>query len=42
MKSAELIEIPVTKTGLIDLGFLKDLIAKRGNEIALDFSYALQ
>ena len=34
-EGAELIEIPVTKTGLIDLGFLKDLIAKRGNEIAL-------
>ena len=34
-EGAELIEIPVTKTGLIDLGFLKDLITKRGNEIAL-------
>jgi cysteine desulfurase len=34
-EGAELIEIPVTKTGLIDFGFLKDLIAKRGNEIAL-------
>ena len=34
-EGAELIEIPVTKTGLIDLGFLKELIAKRGNEIAL-------
>ncbi len=34
-EGAELIEIPVTKSGLIDLGFLKDLIAKRGNEIAL-------
>ena len=34
-EGAELNEIPVTKTGLIDLGFLKDLIAKRGNEIAL-------
>jgi cysteine desulfurase len=34
-EGAELIEIPVTKTGLIDLGFLKDLIAKRGNEISL-------
>lgn len=32
---AELIEIPVTKTGLIDLDFLKDLIAERANEIAL-------
>ena len=34
-EGAELIEIPVTKTGLIYLDFLKDLIAKRGNEIAL-------
>lgn len=34
-EGAELIEIPVTKIGLIDLDFLKDLIAKRGNEIAL-------
>ena len=34
-EGAELIEIPVTKTGFIDLGFLKELIAKRGNEIAL-------
>ena len=34
-EGAELIEIPVTKTGLIDLSFLKDLITKRGNEIAL-------
>ncbi|ASY10357.1 cysteine desulfurase family protein [Candidatus Planktophila lacus] len=34
-EGAELIEIPVTKSGLIDLGFLKDLITKRGNEIAL-------
>ena len=34
-EGAELIEIPVTKTGLIDLGFLEELIAKRGNEIAL-------
>jgi cysteine desulfurase len=34
-EGAEVIEIPVTKTGLIDLEFLKDLIAKRGNEIAL-------
>jgi len=34
-EGAELIEIPVTKTGLIDLDFLKNLIAKRGNEIAL-------
>jgi cysteine desulfurase len=34
-EGAELIEIPVNKTGLIDLDFLKELIAKRGNEIAL-------
>jgi cysteine desulfurase len=34
-EGAELIEIPVTKTGLIDLDFLKELIAKRGDEIAL-------
>ena len=34
-EGAELIEIPVTKTGLIDLGFLTELIAKRSNEIAL-------
>jgi cysteine desulfurase len=34
-EGAELIEIPVTNTGLIDLDFLKELIAKRGNEIAL-------
>jgi cysteine desulfurase len=34
-EGAEVIEIPVTKTGLIDLDFLKDLIAKRSNEIAL-------
>ena len=34
-EGAELIEIPVTKTGLIDLEFLKELITKRGSEIAL-------
>ena len=34
-EGAELIEIPVTKTGLIDLDFLKELITKRGIEIAL-------
>jgi cysteine desulfurase len=34
-EGAELIEIPVTNTGLIDLDFLKELITKRGNEIAL-------
>lgn len=34
-EGAELIEIPVNKTGLIDLGFLEELIAKRGKEIAL-------
>jgi cysteine desulfurase len=34
-EGAEVIEIPVTITGLLDLDFLKDLISKRGNEIAL-------
>jgi cysteine desulfurase len=34
-EGAELIEIPVTKSGLINLDFLEELIAKRGNEIAL-------
>jgi cysteine desulfurase len=34
-EGAELIEIPVTDSGVIDCKFLKDLIAKRGNEIAL-------
>lgn len=34
-EGAELIEIPVTKSGVIDLLFLKDLIAARGSEIAL-------
>ena len=34
-EEAELIELPVTANGLIDLDFLSDLIAKRGNEIAL-------
>jgi len=34
-EGAELIEIPVTKTGLIDLDFLKELITQRGIEIAL-------
>ena len=34
-EGAELIEIPVNKSGLIDLDFLKGLIAGRGNEIAL-------
>jgi cysteine desulfurase len=34
-EGAELIEIPVTKTGVINLDFLNDLIAKRGKEIAL-------
>jgi len=34
-EGAEVIEIPVNKTGLIDLDFLKDLVAKRNNEIAL-------
>ena len=34
-EGAELIEIPVTKDGLVDLAFLKNLIAQRGAEIAL-------
>ncbi|CAN2186127.1 NifS Cysteine sulfinate desulfinase/cysteine desulfurase and related enzymes [Candidatus Nanopelagicaceae bacterium] len=34
-EGAELIEIPVDKSGVIDLLFLKDLIAARGTEIAL-------
>ena len=34
-EGAELIEIPVNKSGVIDLDFLHDLIKKRGNEIAL-------
>ena len=34
-EGAELIEIPVNKSGVIDLDFLKELISKRGNEIAL-------
>jgi len=34
-EGAELIEIPVNKSGVIDLTFLKDLIAARGAEIAL-------
>jgi cysteine desulfurase len=34
-EGAELIEIPVDKSGVINLTFLKDLIANRGAEIAL-------
>mgnify|MGYP003345578764 FL=1 len=34
-EGAELIQIPITKDGIIDLDFLKDLVAKRGSEIAL-------
>jgi cysteine desulfurase len=34
-EGAEIVRIPVDKDGLIDLDFLHDLIAKRGNEIAL-------
>jgi len=34
-EGAELIEIPVNQSGTIDLSFLKNLIAARGNEIAL-------
>jgi len=34
-EGAELIEIPVDKNGVLDLNYLKDLVAKRGSEIAL-------
>ena len=34
-EGAELIEIPVDKNGVLDLDYLKDLVAKRGSEIAL-------
>jgi len=34
-EGAELIEISVDKNGVIDLDYLKDLVAKRGSEIAL-------
>ena len=34
-EGAELIEIPVNKSGELDLDFLKDLVAKRGSELAL-------
>jgi cysteine desulfurase len=34
-EGAELIEIPVKKDGVLNLDFLKDLIAKRGAEVAL-------
>ena len=33
-EGAELIEIPVNKSGELDLDYLKDLVAKRGSEIA--------
>ena len=34
-EGAELIEIPVNKSGELDLDYLKDLVVKRGSEIAL-------
>jgi cysteine desulfurase len=34
-EDAELVEIPVTADGVVDLDFLKKLIAERGSEIAL-------
>ena len=34
-EGAELIEIPVNKSGVIELDFLRELISKRGDEIAL-------
>jgi cysteine desulfurase len=34
-EDAEIVEVPVTRDGVIDLEFLRNLIDKRGNEIAL-------
>ncbi len=34
-EGAEIVRIPVDKDGLIDLAYLRDLVAKRGSEIAL-------
>ena len=34
-EGAELIQIPITKDGIVDLDFLRDLATKRGSEIAL-------
>jgi len=34
-EGAELIQIPITSAGIVDLDFLRDLVAKRGSEIAL-------
>jgi cysteine desulfurase len=34
-EGAELIEIPVTQSGVVDLAFLKDVVAQRAAEIAL-------
>ena len=34
-EGAELIQIPIIKEGIIDLDFLKELVKKRGSEIAL-------
>ena len=34
-EGAELVEIPVTNDGVVDLDFLKNLISERGSEIAL-------
>ena len=34
-EGAEVVEVPVTTDGVIDLNFLTDLIAKRGDEIAV-------
>ena len=34
-EGAEIVRIPVDRDGLMDLDFLRDLVAKRGNEIAL-------
>lgn len=34
-EGAELIQIPITNQGIVDLDFLRDLVEKRGSEIAL-------
>ncbi|MFM8447112.1 MAG: cysteine desulfurase family protein [Candidatus Nanopelagicaceae bacterium] len=34
-EGAELIQIPITEAGVVDLDFLKELVAARGSEIAL-------
>lgn len=34
-EGAELLQIPITSEGVVDLDFLRDLVSKRGSEIAL-------